>query len=221
MALPSSTLRRFLRWQAKRAIQRLKKEGINPHIPPKDVNLSEKSATDTKTGEVGIFFPTPATIRHELTHRAHILRSGAPTPRLRRQRAGKYMENTAEFAAISEMLAALSESDWGTILELDRRTKQTLEYLAAHGTAPYAYARTARNEIMETWHALRKQGTPRSEARRRILEALLEAKNLRELQENTGVLKRYGSVEYMGVREMLAAERLGMASARRKWKTEH
>lgn len=215
VGLESSFLRWWLRRKVRGAKRDLRADGINPHIHEKDVSISRtRNATNESTGAVEIFplTMTKGTVRHELAHRAHILRSAAPTQKMRKAKRGKYLETDAGFAAISETLAILAERDWARMNELNRRLNLAVNYVGSHGQLPLAYVMRVANQVRDAWNTLKDTKTNPSTARKMILNMLYESKNLEELAENKNALKEWakfdGGTLGMCPREVLAARRL-------------
>ncbi len=198
----------MLRWAVWRRVKQKTKElkgwGINPHVGEEHVEIVlGRSETDELSGKIKIGMADALTgsTRHELTHRAHILRVYAPTSRARKENAGKYMERIPEeFEAISETLATLAGLKLWNIASIEKTTMDVYRWANVERDKNTAKAvRSTRNHVLEMWNTLRKVGLSRNEAKKAILHALYNSKTLTDLEIYRDSMAHYGELRKTGI----------------------
>jgi hypothetical protein len=217
VSLESSTLRLLLRRRVRKAAEELKKMGINPHANEQHVEITlGNSETDPATGKMKIYawgVLNSATMKHEGAHRAHILNTHAPTPRLRKEKYGKYMEEIpSSFGAISETFATLAEGKVHGKMHLVRKLDLIHKYYGPEQDSE-AMILSVRNKVFELWDHLGRRGMNNEEKRWMVTQALYHSKDLRELNENVEAAKLWAELRRAGIsanlREVLAMKQLG------------
>jgi len=199
VGMDSAILERILERRVKREREWLKQRGLHTHIGPDEIRVQGFFGGDTyENGEirVGALALLGKTLRHELAHRAHIERSFTPTKGLRKKKS--YPDAfSAEFGAISEMLAALAAHETMNIVKLERNTKKAYDNYVDSPEKDVA-AKRARNLIFEMWGDLRKAGLGGKEAHDAVLHALYNSKTLADLQRYREVMSKFAALRKTG-----------------------
>ncbi len=211
MGLESGLMNEISRKKLKRAKEWLKKRGINPHAGEEHIRVEGLFGADTyDDGSVRIgasWAWSEGVYRHELFHRAHILRQFAPRPKDRKNlEKGENGPFPTSFAVLSEMGAAIAEP--GKIRQ--KALKNTAKIVSGYGIVAAASAKYAYEKILDAKRKLEKMGAKSAEEK--ILQAIYESKTPTDLENNLEAVKELAELEKTGLkmnlREILAAKQL-------------
>ena len=198
--MDSALLERILGRKVKQEREWLRQRGFPTHIRPDEIRVQGLFGGDAyENGEIriGALALIKEMVRHELAHRAHIERSFAPTKGLRKQK--NYPDAfSAEYGAISEMLAEMAAHETMNIVKLERNTKKAYDNYVDSPEKDVT-ARRARNLIFEMWGDLRKAGLGGKEAHDAVLHALYNSKTLADLQRYREVMSEFAALRKTGV----------------------
>ncbi len=211
MGFESGLMNEISKRKAKRAKDWLKQRGINPHVGEEHVRVEGLFGADTyDDGSVRIgasWAWSEGVYRHELFHRAHILRQFAPRPKDRKNlKRGKHGPFPTPFAVLSEMGAVIAEHRRAS----PKKLKDTAKIASSRGIVAAASARYAYEKIVSAKKILEKMGAKNADEK--ILRAIYESKTLTDLENNLETLKDLAELEKtgmkVGLREILAAKQL-------------
>jgi len=200
VGMDSAILERILERRVRKEREWLRQRGLHTHIKPDEIRVKGLFGGDTYENggiRIGALALLGKTLRHELAHRAHLERSFAPTKELRKQK--NYPDAfSAEYGAISEMLAALAEHETMNIVKLERTTKKAYDnYGDSLGRAAMLLA--VRDALLQMWKTLRRAGLGRKEAHDAILHALYNSKTLADIGIYREVMPKFAALRKTGV----------------------